>query len=130
MSKRNTKTKRLILESLRSANTAMSQDGLQSLLGDAVDRATIYRALNSFSEDGLVHRVVGDDGKQYFAVCLNCDRIDHVHTHFHFRCTSCGKVECMRQELDLHLPEGYRISGFNAVISGTCDTCTADSRNP
>ena len=86
MKRRSTDTKSAILNSLKSSKEALSHDKLQAELDIEVDRATIYRVLNRFSEDGIVHKVVGDDGKQYFAVCTSCAENKHQHNHFHFRC--------------------------------------------
>ncbi|HEY8957338.1 Fur family transcriptional regulator [Chitinophaga sp.] len=124
MNKRNTKTKQLILETLKNAETAVSQDILQEELGDAVDRATIYRVLNSFCDDGIVHKILGDDGKYYFAFCVNCTEKKHHHNHFHFRCLECGKIECLPNEVDIKLPKGYRSVNFNGFISGYCAACS------
>lgn len=123
MNKRNTKSKQLVLDSLKSAKSAMSQETLHEKLGDSVDRATIYRVLNSFSDDGIVHKIVGDDGKHYFAVCVNCGERKHLHNHFHFRCLKCGEMECLVSEVDVKLPEGYVSQNFNGVISGFCAKC-------
>lgn len=125
MNKRNTKSKQLILDSIKSSATAVSQESLHEKLGDSVDRATIYRVLNSFSDDGIVHRIVGDDGKQYFAVCVNCSEKKHSHNHFHFRCVNCGAMECLASEVTVKLPEGYEPVNFNGVISGYCAACRA-----
>ncbi|WP_026464908.1 Fur family transcriptional regulator [Adhaeribacter aquaticus] len=123
MIKRNTKAKQMILESLKTSKSAISQDNLQAQLGDLVDRATIYRVLNSFYEDGVVHKIVGDDGKQYFAYCRNCSEKSHHHNHFHFRCLNCGKIECLPNEMEVNLPEKYRTINFNGFISGYCSLC-------
>lgn len=125
---RNTKAKTLILESIKESKTAVSQDSLQEKLQQEVDRATIYRVLNRFSEDGIVHKIVGDDGKHYFAYCVNCTEKQHAHQHFHFRCLQCEKVECLHQEVVLNLPLGYRAENFNGFISGYCAQCSANSR--
>ncbi|AKD03682.1 Fe2+ or Zn2+ uptake regulation protein Fur/Zur [Pontibacter korlensis] len=123
MTKRNTKAKQLILNLLKAAKSALSQDILQAQLGDAVDRVTIYRVLNSFLEDGVVHKIVGDDGKQYFACCKNCSDKKYQHNHFHFRCISCGKIECLPNEVEVKLPKAYRTLNFNGVVSGYCSNC-------
>lgn len=123
MKRRNTDTKIAILDLLKNSKKALSQDMLQEALDIEVDRATIYRVLNRFSEDGVVHRIVGDDGKQYFAVCTNCAENNHRHNHFHFRCRSCSKVECLPNEIEIKLPESYHAELFNGVISGICPNC-------
>lgn len=124
MLKRNTKTKQLILDSLKNSKSAVSQDILLKELGDEVDRATIYRVLNSFCDDGIVHKILSDDGKYYFAFCVNCSEKAHKHNHFHFRCLSCGKIECILNEIEVKLPAGYQSVNFNGFISGYCANCS------
>lgn len=124
MLKRNTKTKQLILDSLKNSKSAVSQDILLKELGDEVDRATIYRVLNSFCDDGIVHKILSDDGKYYFAFCVNCSEKSHQHNHFHFRCLSCGKIECIPNEIEVKLPVGYQSVNFNGFISGYCADCS------
>lgn len=128
MKRRNTQSKQEILAALRASDTALSHDMIQEELIQAeqtsFDRATIYRVLNRFCEDGIVHRIVGDDGKQYFALCLNCEKKHHKHNHFHFRCLQCGKVECLEKEINVSLPEGYVSENFNGLISGRCSKCS------
>lgn len=125
MTKRNTKTKQIILESLKKTETAVSGEILQERLAGLVDRATIYRTLNSFCEDGIIHKILADDGKQYFAICINCNGKEHHHNHLHFRCLNCGKVECLQHEIELKLPEGYSAENFNGFVSGYCASCPA-----
>ncbi|RKT01322.1 Fur family transcriptional regulator [Chryseobacterium defluvii] len=124
MIKRNTKTKQLILESLKKTKSAVSQETLQKELGESVDRATIYRVLNSFCDDGIIHKILSDDGKFYFAFCVNCSEKAHKHNHFHFRCLQCGKIECLPNEVDIKLPQGYQSVNFNGFISGYCSNCS------
>ncbi|WP_299435027.1 transcriptional repressor [uncultured Maribacter sp.] len=126
MKRRNTQSKTEILEALKSANSALSHDMIREKLSSEMDRATIYRVLNRFCDDGRVHRIVGDDGKQYFALCLNCDeeKKEHNHNHFHFRCLKCGTVECLTKEIEIPLPKGYVSQSFNGLISGICNGCS------
>jgi Fur family ferric uptake transcriptional regulator len=124
MAKRNTKAKQLILDSLKNTKSAVSQEILQKELGEEIDRATIYRVLNSFCDDGILHKILSDDGKYYFAVCLNCSEKTHHHNHFHFRCLQCEKIECMPNEIEPKLPNGYKSVNFNGFISGYCSNCS------
>ncbi|HAY3552727.1 transcriptional repressor [Elizabethkingia meningoseptica] len=119
MGKRNTKAKQLILDVLQSEHTALCHETFQVRLQGSVDRATIYRVLNSFCDDGIVHRIISDEGKLYFALCEVC----RDHNHFHFRCVKCKKVSCMRDELSVNLPDGYAVMGVNAFVSGYCPNC-------
>lgn len=124
MKRRNTASKQEILSVLQEANSALSHDMIQSEVNSTIDRATIYRVLNRFCQDGIVHQIVGDDGKQYFALCVHCEEKKHSHNHFHFRCLECGTVECLEGEVAVPLPAGYTLEKFNGVISGRCKKCS------
>jgi len=123
MKRRNTPTKTAVLAALTRAGTALSHDKLLDRLNGSIDRATVYRILNRFCEDGVTHRIVADDGKQYFALCEGCSHEAHAHNHFHFRCLSCDAMECLTNEVAVRLPKGYRAENFNGVISGVCASC-------
>ncbi len=103
----------------------MSYEMIAENIQDAIDRATVYRILNRFQEDGMTHKVVGPDGKQYFALCSGCDKtaIEHSHNHLHFQCEKCHKVECLPQHYKITLPQGYEAHNYNAFITGTCGNC-------
>ena len=126
MKRRKTHSKTEILEVLKSSGNALSHDMIQANLKSDIDRATIYRVLNRFCEDGKVHKIVGDDGKQYFAICSNCGEKKqvHSHNHIHFKCLQCGKVECLEKDISVALPEGYVAKVHNLVISGFCSECS------
>ena len=126
MKRRKTQSKTEIFEVLKSSGSSLSHDMIQENINSDIDRATIYRVLNRFCEDGKVHKIVGDDGKQYFAVCPNCGEKKqvHSHSHIHFRCLQCGKVECLDRNISVPLPEGYVAKVHNLVISGFCKSCS------
>lgn len=122
MKRRSTKSKMKVLEVLKEKNRAMSHDMLEEEIID-FNRATLYRILNSFWEDGIVHRIMGLDGKQYFAICTNCAEGRHDHDHLHFQCTNCDKVECLDYRPKINLPMGYVFGNFNGLVSGVCIDC-------
>lgn len=126
MRKRNTLYKSEILDLLKRSKKALNHVMINDALDLKIDRTTIYRILNSFCEDGKVHKVIADDGKQYFAFCQSCDKVKqtHSHKHLHFRCLSCGIVECLPQKIAVDLPQNYEASNFNFLISGHCNSCT------
>ena len=126
MKRRNTPTKAAVFSALERASSALSHDHIRAQVDEDIDRATIYRILNRFCDDGVVHRIVADDGKQYFALCADCEHDNHHHDHFHFRCLKCDKVECLTSEISVNLPTGYRAKNFNGVISGECAGCVGE----
>jgi len=123
MKRRNTVAKEEIMNILKNSNEAFSQDVILKRLSVSADRTTVYRILKSYTEQGLVHKIVADDGKQYFAWCNSCKMKNHSHDHFHFRCIDCGKVECLSTEVTVNLPQGYSSNQLNAIITGNCSSC-------
>src|SRR5690606_12447755 len=123
--RRNTTAKTTILELLARSPRALSQEAIARKMDLETNRTTIYRILNQFCEDGLAHRVVADDGKQYFTLCGGCGDKKMPRHHFHFRCTRCGSLECLEQPVRFSLPEGYALEGMNCLLSGSCRSCSA-----
>ena len=125
MNRRSTATQTAILQLLQRERTALSHDMIQQQLTVAADRVTVYRILNRFVEDGLAHRIVADNGKQYFAACAHdCTHDAGSHDHLHFRCSDCERVECLTDHPVRSLPEGYRAEHYNAIVSGQCAACS------
>lgn len=124
MKRRNTESKEAVLAILMESSKAMSQDAIERKIEGSVDRATIYRILNRFCEDGIVHKVVADDGKRYFAICLKCDnKVKLPNNHFHFRCTNCETIQCLPAMVDYSIPDGYSVNRVNCVLIGVCNDC-------
>lgn len=122
--RRNTATKEAVLSLLTSKRKAMSQDAIVKQMEINADRATIYRILNRFFEDEIVHKIVADDGKQYFAICVKCDENSMPANHFHFRCTKCDTIECLPTLVKFSLPEKYSVEQMNCVLVGVCKDCS------
>lgn len=125
MKRRSTPAKDAVMSVLASARKAMSQDAIERKINIDIDRATIYRVLNRFCEDGILHRVVAEDGKQYFAVCMKCDEKKLADHHFHFRCTACQTIECLPAPVHFSVPEGYKVENINCILTGICKDCAA-----
>ena len=123
MIRRSTPTKEAVISVLNASSRAMSQDAIEQKINIEIDRATIYRVLNQFCQDGIVHKIVADDGKQYFAVCKKCDQKTLPDNHFHFRCIKCQTIECLPVMVNFSLPESYKVEKVNCVLVGTCANC-------
>ena len=123
MKRRNTPAKQAVLNILKTSKAALSQEDIEQEVKGSMDRVTVYRVLNSFCEDGYLHKILSDDGKYYFAICLNCHEEKHQHNHFHFRCLSCNKMECLKQEVNVKVPRGYTLENVNCLLTGYCRAC-------
>lgn len=124
MERRNTPSKDAVLSVLTASNKAMSQDAIEKKIEVDVDRVTIYRILNRFCDDGVLHKIVADDGKQYFALRRECKEKALPNNHFHFRCTNCQTLECLPALVNFSLPENYTVETLNCVLIGICKDCS------
>lgn len=124
LKRRNTEIKEGILHILTGSKGALSQTDVEEQLNVPADRATIFRTLNRFVEDGIAHRIVSEEGKSYFAVCTGkCASGHHHDAHYHFHCLECRKMECMKDEIQVKLPKGYKLMQANVVLTGICAAC-------
>ena len=122
--RRNTATQEAVLAVLTKKGRAMSHEAIVKQMPVNADRATIYRILNRFCEDEIVHKIVADDGKQYFALCVKCDEKSIPDNHFHFRCVKCETIECMPTLVEFSLPEKYVVQQMNCILVGICKDCS------
>ena len=109
MKRRNTAAKEEILNMLKTSNEAFSHESIQKKMANQRIEQLCYRILKSYCELGLVHKIIGDDGKQYFAYCNNRTFENEEHNHFYFRCTSYGIVECLEMEMKIEVPKRLQI---------------------
>jgi Fur family ferric uptake transcriptional regulator len=120
--KRQTVSKTKVLDFFKQSKQAMSHDMIEDALKGSMDRVTIYRILKSFEEDGLIHKIVGKNGKAYYALCHNCTS-HHAHNHLHFQCLVCETVECIHQEIVVPIPTDYELKSLQMIATGICPTC-------
>ena len=92
------------------------------------DRVTVYRALNSFEEHGLLHRASEDGQGIKYAMCNEqCREGFHSDKHVHFICDKCQHTFCLE---NVEIPEvkmspGFSVNLINYTISGTCKDCNS-----
>lgn len=82
----------------------------------SMDKATFYRNISKFEEEGILNAFESNDKKRYFELQQN--------EHAHFVCVSCKTVKCMNN-IAIELPE-YEVS--NVIINGKCPTCCASEK--
>lgn len=84
----------------------------------------LYRTLNSFVENGVIHSIPDDSGFARYGVCHEtCSPKDHQHNHVHFKCLDCGSIECIQ---DYPTPEvklsGYSVASSELILNRKCQT--------
>lgn len=117
----------MVLEYLADHVAAVSLADLEQHFSHS-DRTTLYRTLKTFQEHGLVHQIYDESGSTKYALCAEdctCSYPDDMHAHFY--CSSCENTFCF-QNLSLptiDLPDGFKPSYGNFVITGSCPDCDA-----
>lgn len=103
------------------------QDRLRTL-GSGVGLATIYRQLDRLEADGLLHKIITEEGT-YYQYCLHHDE---RHGCFLLRCSRCGRIshlDCSHlEELCRHLEEehGFAVAPRHTILTGLCALCRTE----
>lgn len=119
-----------VLSILRSREVATPQPYLEKELGKEVDRVTIYRTLNVFEEKGIIHKILDQNGTANYAICSEeCNEHKHYDHHFHFNCTLCNNVYCMKEIVfpNLEIPLGFKAEEVHLTVMGVCRDCSEKS---
>lgn len=123
---RSTPTRQEILHLFLKKDYALSHSDIESEIADDIDRVTVYRTLKTFTDRGLIHKVLDDGGSLKYALCSEaCSATQHRHEHVHFKCIRCGQTNCLDIEIPrVKLPEGYKPKEVNLLVQGTCQNCS------
>ncbi|MEZ5626936.1 MAG: Fur family transcriptional regulator [Rhodocyclaceae bacterium] len=119
-----TRTRVAVLDVLLAAEQSLTHDEIGSALaeqGIKHDRVTLYRTLDWLVENGVAHKMAGDDRARRFGVAASAP-----HEHAHFHCDCCGKVVCLeglQPAVAVNLPGGYQLDRAELVLHGACPTC-------
>lgn len=116
-----------VLAALLEAPRALTHNELERQLGEAapLDRVTLYRVLDWLVQEGLAHKIAGEDRIWRFNANAG-PSTDHTHSHAHFHCRVCGKVYCLEgisTAFALNLPDGFHAEGVDLTVSGRCPEC-------
>jgi Fur family ferric uptake transcriptional regulator len=107
---------------------ALSHSDIEEKISKNYDRVTIYRTLNTFEEQGVIHKVLDDLGTFRFALCRTeacSEHHQHQDQHIHFTCTFCKHLFCL-ENIELppfKIPLGYKIQNLQLKADGICPDC-------
>lgn len=105
-----TTARKAMLEVFVDSNRPLSYEDIKDKL--PMDKATFYRNIIKFEEEGIINSFESNDKKRYFEI--------HKTKHSHFICNVCSKIECIHEKPDFKL-EGYQVD--NIIIKGICPNC-------
>ncbi|CAG1009248.1 hypothetical protein BURK1_03635 [Burkholderiales bacterium] len=112
---------------LLAAREALTHHGIERRLkhGRDVDRVTLYRVLEWLVEQGLAHKVAGDDRVWRYSAAGHGKGPAGGHPHAHFECSDCGRVVCLENAPvpAIALPRGFRRREVEVTVKGRCGAC-------
>lgn len=118
-----------VLKVFVDSDSAISLPTLQNQLPASFDRVTLYRTLQAFEKNGVIHKVMDHDQQAVYALCpSDCNTENHEDNHPHFKCRVCGNSYCMNELTipEVTLPKGYVMESKNFLIEGICEDCSSD----
>ncbi|MEK9196633.1 MAG: transcriptional repressor [Patescibacteria group bacterium] len=119
-----TRPRRLVFELLSTSKEPLTIQEITLLLGNMIDRATVYRTIDLFEKLEIVKKVyVG------FKYKIELGEIFQPH-HHHVYCTQCGKTfgfeepKFIEEYIDgLGKKFDVTITNHNFELEGTCNSC-------
>ncbi|WP_320171515.1 transcriptional repressor [Maridesulfovibrio sp.] len=123
---RRSKQRELILEELRGLTCHPTADELYELVRKRISNislGTVYRNLELLAASGVILKLESG-GKNRFD--------GTAEPHPHIRCTQCGRVDDVMQQVDVTTLDdkssrGYDIKGCNIEYFGICPDCMSSS---
>lgn len=119
-----TTQRQIILEELSKVKTHPTASELYDMVRKRLPRiglGTVYRNLELMAENGMILKLeVGGTQKRFDAT---------TDTHYHIRCTGCGKVDDIDTPIldDLvkaaAASSSYQVVGHHVEFTGTCPDC-------
>jgi Fur family ferric uptake transcriptional regulator len=121
-----TDSRQKIMELFIASQGALSHSDIEKSTGSAFDRVTIYRTLQSFVENGIIHLIPTTDNSIKYALCKDeCESGHHHDNHVHFVCDECKQTTCLDGIVIpvIKLPMGFTPHQSEMMISGVCKDC-------
>ena len=123
---RRTPIRREMLALFIKHDTALSASDVLSKMKSRLDRVTVYRALSSFEERGILHRASEDERGIKYALCgQHCPDESHADQHAHFICDECHQTYCLEEVKvpEVAVSSEFSVNRKNYTLSGTCKAC-------
>lgn len=115
-----------MLDLFMNHDYALSASDIIGRMKGENDRVTVYRALVSFEEHGILHKASDDGQGVKYALCSHsCPDEAHDDQHAHFVCDECHKTYCLD---DVAIPEvevsnEFSVDRVNYTLRGICKEC-------
>lgn len=114
----------LVLKELGRSTHPVNLADLEMLL-DPMDKASIFRVLELFSEKSIVHVIEDGSRSLKYELCHGTDHHSFSDQHAHFYCEKCGSVFCLDDVKlpNMDIPKEYKVKSINFMFKGICPNC-------
>ena len=125
---RDTIQKKLVFDAVRDLGCHATAEEIYehiSTVYPAISKGTVYRNLNSLSEEGEILKIEVPGAAEHFD--HNCEN------HYHIICARCGRMADVDMEPIAGLKErindthGFDYLDFNILFKGICPECKKQS---
>lgn len=116
----------IILREFLNASHPLTLADLELLSEFSLDKATIFRTLELFTQKDVVH-VIEDGSRSFkYELCHGGVRHSVSDQHVHFYCENCKELFCLEDvQIPLvQVPEGFITRSVNYMIKGICPKCS------
>lgn len=124
---RKTAFRKELLSLFSDAGASLTVEEIKSKVKSTNDKVTIYRALEAFEKNGLIHQVPDKSNLIRYALCQHdqCTSNGHQHDHAHFICENCNNTFCIE---NVKIPVitnaiGFKIKQSKLTLEGICPDC-------
>lgn len=116
----------LVMRELIKASHPVSLADLEISLGFSMDKASIFRVLELFSEKDIIHVIEDGSRSLKYELCHSGTHHTIADQHVHFYCERCKETYCFEDVSVplVNIPEGFSPRAINYMIKGICPKCS------
>ena len=116
----------LVMRELIKASHPVSLADLEISLGFSMDKASIFRVLELFSEKDIIHVIEDGSRSLKYELCHSGTHYTIADQHVHFYCERCKETYCFENVSVplVNIPEGFSPHAINYMIKGICPKCS------
>lgn len=116
----------LVMRELIKASHPVSLADLEISLGFSMDKASIFRVLELFSEKDIIHVIEDGSRSLKYELCHSGTHHTISDQHVHFYCERCKEMYCFEDVSVplVNIPEGFSPHAINYMVKGICPKCS------
>lgn len=116
----------LVMKELMKVTNPVSLADLEAALGYTIDKASIFRVLELFSEKDVVHVIEDGSRSLKYELCHSDTQHTISDQHVHFYCERCKKTYCLETVSVpmVNIPDDFYPHAINYMIKGICPNCS------